>query len=273
MYRKPVACWPLWVSAILSFTPLSSAQGYRFVVDPAQSQITTEVTIDYLFLNDTDSDSAAVRGWIDATMDPNAAPFSTIHITDMNLELTKQIDLTFDFGFWGQGRVTGTNVAMRIDQPGPPVPVQTDNTFSQPENLLAVRGTLEYSMPIIGGDVVDLAGIDPFEAGLTGTLVQEGTTIRAKLGVDLELPLVVSDIPAGTVRFVGSLVAEAEFWCVADLNFDGIVNGQDFNRFASQWQKSGPSLTADLDGNRIVNLPDLCLFVSDWLRSAIWYVP
>lgn len=271
MNSKAFAGWILLLTAIFCCAGISKANGYNFELVPAQSHVNVLVTIDYLILHDSDSDSSAISGWLEATLDPNAAPFSTIHMTEMELLLTEQIDLNFNFGLWGSGSAVGTDIGISMYQFGPQVTVQSDGSFSQPNNLLVAQGTLDYYLPIIGGDVMDLSEIDPFEAELTGTVVQERTAIRAELDIDLEIPLVVLDAQAGTVRITGTVVAQAEFWSPADLNFDGIVNGFDFALFTAQWRQNGPDLSADLSGNQVVGLEDLFIFILDWTKTAPWY--
>jgi len=45
----------------------------------------------------------AVTGRLNATLEPGQGPFSTIHITDMDLELTEQIDLSYRWFLLGDG--------------------------------------------------------------------------------------------------------------------------------------------------------------------------
>ena len=53
--------------------------------------------------------------------------------------------------------------------------------------------------------------------------------------------------------------------CPADLNLDGMVNGNDLGLFMSAWGSSVPDgACADLDGNGAVNGTDLGLFIAQW---------
>jgi PEP-CTERM motif len=53
---------------------------------------------------------------------------------------------------------------------------------------------------------------------------------------------------------------------LGDVNFDGIVNGQDIAQVASHWLQAGPSLS-DTNGDNIVNGGDLSAIASNWLQT------
>ncbi len=73
----------------------------------------------------------------------------------------------------------------------------------------------------------------------------------------------------------------ADFWLVgfrlasipsgplfADVNHDGIVNGQDIALIASDWLKSGIGVAGDANGDGVVNGQDIAMIASSWLEST-----
>jgi hypothetical protein len=54
----------------------------------------------------------------------------------------------------------------------------------------------------------------------------------------------------------------------ADVNIDGIVNGQDLALVSSNWLAKGPGYAADINRDNIVNGQDLALVSSNWLRTS-----
>ena len=238
---------------------------YRFTVDPAQSQIVVTATVAIL----SDSDFSPVSGWLDITLTPGEAPFSTVNITDMDLELTERIDL--DYGLFGWAR--GTGIGITMDSPGSVAPVQIDGSFIQHDNYPAARGTFEYD--ILGeSGTMDLSTMAPGASDLPGLVWQDWTTITLQMDVDIERLLDITDTIQGTVRIHGTIIATAEvFWAPADLYSDGIVNFKDFAVFAAAW----PSTLGDANYNPdcdifdpnagIINAQDLQLFAENWLAG------
>jgi hypothetical protein len=53
----------------------------------------------------------------------------------------------------------------------------------------------------------------------------------------------------------------------ADVNHDGIVNGQDISLVASHWLQTGLAVPGDANGDQIVNGQDLALIASSWLQG------
>ena len=56
--------------------------------------------------------------------------------------------------------------------------------------------------------------------------------------------------------------------CVADLNGDLVVNGEDFGILLAQWGPSGPQTTADLDLDGLVDCADLGLMLAVWNQTC-----
>jgi Dockerin type I domain len=52
-----------------------------------------------------------------------------------------------------------------------------------------------------------------------------------------------------------------------DVNYDGIVNGQDFAQIASHWLQTGPN-TSDANFDSIVNGQDMALVAGNWLQTS-----
>lgn len=240
---------------------------YRFNVDSVQSQIVVTAAV----LGWDDSDLSPVTGWLDITLTPGQAPFSTVHITDMDLELTDQIDLNYGFLGWA----TGTGIGVDMNEPGPAAAVQTDDSFLQPDNYLAARGILEYNFILVGAGSVDLSTMDPVLSDVTGLIWQDWTTITLQMDIDIEYPLEVDGTALGTAWIQGTVLATAEvFWAVADLYSDGLVNFRDFAVFAAAWPSTfgEPNYNPDCDifdpAGGIINAMDLAVFADYWLEST-----
>lgn len=240
---------------------------YRFNVDPAQSQIVVTAEV----LSREESDLSSVTGWLDITFNPGQAPFSTIHIADMDLELTDQID--FSYGLLGWARGTGMGVDM--NEPGPVAAVELDDSFLQTANSLAARGIFEYSFIIVGAGSVDLSTMDPVLSDVTGLVRQDWTTITVQMDIDIEYPLEVDGTELGTAWIQGTIVATANvFWLVADLFSDGLVNFKDFAVFAAAWSTmfGEPNYNPDCDildpSAGFINAMDLALFADYWLAAV-----
>jgi len=255
---------PTAMPGILGIPP---GHSYRFNVDPAQSQIVVTATV----LGQDDSDFSSVTGWLDVTLAPGQSPFLTIHITDMDLELTEQIDLSYGL----LGSATGTGMGVDMNEPGPAAAVQADDSFLQPDNSLAARGIFEYNFIVVGAGSVDLSTMDPVLSGLTGLIRQDWTTITLQMNIDIEYPLEVDGTVLGTAWIQGTLIATADvFWAVADLYSDGLVNFRDFAAFAAAW----PTTLGDPDYNPdcnifdpaggIINAIDFQLFADYWLAAV-----
>ena len=54
----------------------------------------------------------------------------------------------------------------------------------------------------------------------------------------------------------------------ADVNHDGIVNGQDIALVASNWLATGAGATGDVNNDGIVNGQDIALIASNWLATS-----
>jgi len=54
----------------------------------------------------------------------------------------------------------------------------------------------------------------------------------------------------------------------ADVNHDGIVNGQDIALVASNWLATGTGATGDVNNDGIVNGQDIALIASSWLATS-----
>jgi len=255
---------PTAMPGILGIPP---GHSYRFNVDPAQSQIVVTATV----LGREDSDFSPVTGWLDITLTPGQAPFSTIHITDMDLELTEQIDLSYGLLGWA----AGIGIGVDMNEPGPATSLEADDSFLQPDNSLAARGIFEYNFIIVDPGSVDLSTIDPVLSDLTGLIRQSWTTITLQMDIDIEYPLEVEGSELGTAWIQGTVIATADvFWAVADLHSDGLVNFKDFAVFAAAWPSTlgDPNYNPNCDifdpAGGIINAMDLAVFADHWLAAA-----
>ena len=214
------------------FAATPTPHHYRFTVDPLRSQVTVRATV----LAQSDSDSSRVTGWFDVTLTPGRQPFSTIHITDLDLELTDEINLSYHWFLLGDGWVRGTDIGVQMSLPGAQAAVQGDGAFVQAINMLSGRGAFAYDMPTVGAGQVDLADMGEVAGDIAGVVSQDGTTITLQSGIDIEYPLIIEDLQVGTAWIQGTVVATAQvYWSVADLYSDGIINFLDFAKFNTIW--------------------------------------
>jgi hypothetical protein len=248
----------------------AAGYAYRFTVDQSRSQITVTARV----LGQDDSDQSPVTGRLNATLEPGQGPFSTIHITDMDLELTEQIDLSYRWFLLGDGWVTGTGIGVDMNEPGPQTSVEADDSFVQQANLLGGRGTFAYKMPPVGEGEADLSDMGDVPSDLAGLVRQDQTTITLQLDIDIEYPLEIEGTQIGTAWVQGSIVATAEvFWRVADLYGDGFVNFLDFAVFAWAWSSEvgegnydpGCEMFEPADG--VIDARDLAVFAGSWLAG------
>jgi hypothetical protein len=151
-----------------------------------------------------------------------------------------------------------------------------DDSFIQPQNLLNVRGTFAYNMPIVGEGEEDLSTMDPLESDLAGFVWQDWTTIRFQLDIDIEYPIVVDETDLGTARIYGTVVASAELlWAVADIYSDGIINFLDFAVLGSVWGSTAGDgiynpdfdISDSVDG--VINAVDLKVLAYYWLEQLL----
>jgi hypothetical protein len=240
---------------------------YRFNVDSARSQIVVTAEV----MGREDNDVSPVAGWLDITLAPGQSPFSTIHTTDLDLQLTEQIDLSYGLLGWAKG----TGIGVNMNQPGPTAAIQIDDSFIQTSNYLAARGLFEYSFILVGSGSVDLATMDPVASDLTGFIWQDWTTITLQMDIDIEYPLEVDGSAVGTAWIQGTIVATAEvFWAAADLYSDGLVNFRDFAVFAAAWDTSpgdpayNPECDLDQPLDGFIDAADLAVFADYWLCAA-----
>jgi len=240
---------------------------YRFNVDPAQSQIVVTAEV----LGREESDVSSVTGWLDITLNPGQAPFSTIRIADMDLELTDQIDLSYGLLGWARG----TGIGVDMSEAGPAAAIELDDSFLQTANSLAARGIFEYSFIVVGDGSVDLSTMGSVLTDLTGLVRQDLTTITVQTDVDIEYPLEVDGTPLGTARIQGTIIATADvYWLIADLFSDGLVNFRDFAVFADAWSTmlGEPNYNPDCDivdpGAGFIDASDLALFADYWLAAV-----
>ena len=249
---------------------------YHFEVDQAQSQITVTTEIDLpLYPSQADSDSSPVTGWLDTTLCPGRAPFLTIHITDMDMELSEDIDLRYFWPLLGNGSVQGIDIGISMYQPGPETSV-VDCNFLQLQNLLSGRGIFQYDMPLVGQDQFDLSEMGYIESDLEGRLEQDGTTIMLTLEIDIEYPLETEELgQVGTAWIQGTVVATAELsWSVADLNGDGFVNFCDFAVLAAAWlSREGDSnynyyCDISIPADNLIDGRDPAVLVVNWLKGT-----
>lgn len=154
-----------------------------------------------------------------------------VHIDPIELDFT---DVTI-----APSRVISAMLALRINQSSIPDELQLFDRQAQewtPTNTLGGSGWQVYLSPL------DAAFFDEAAAGLSARLVVNFSS-----------------------SFQGTLIDYAELTvvyraCLADLDANGFVNGDDYDLFASAFDIADPA--ADLDANGFVNGDDYDLFAS-----------
>lgn len=130
-----------------------------------------------------------------------------------------------------------------------------------------------------GGLVVGTSWTNPAQSDArafvygAGTMVDLNSRIAPASGWTLQSADGVNS--AGQIVGVGLINGQTHgflltptFTTAGDVNFDGIVNGQDIALIASNWLYSGPAGTGDANRDLIVNGQDIALAAANWLHTA-----
>ena len=168
-----------------TYRALGSAGAQVFTVDQGNSRvtITAEVSIPVAGTQ-SDSDSSSVTGSATARPTPSTAPFSTLHITDLDLNIADRISLNFSFAFGlASVDVTGGPGALRVGliTPGPVAAVDGAGNFIQNDNVVSVTGEIDLSTGGLASGAVDdgpqTINIDDQTLDFDGVITQEGNEL------------------------------------------------------------------------------------------------
>ena len=113
---------------------------------------------------------------------------------------------------------------------------------------------------IFSGDPYSRASPFNFAAGSGGAAAV--TKVAVFKGDVIELKLTKTSAPGDYVGVNLGITALA-----GDVNFDGIINGQDIALIASNWLATGSRGAGDANGDGIVNGQDIALIASNWLQT------
>lgn len=250
---------------------------YDFTIDPLSSALT--VTVEVLGVSDADSSPAA--GTILARLTPDTGPFNQIHILTMDATLTETINIDISFGvFLGGVTGTGTGVGALLGNGygvvGDPTTVDGLGNFNQTGNQIQPKGIINYAgYGLLGGGIgsgtLDALTQPPTAADLTGTVVDDGTTVTLSAPLSYVAAFQVSGIDV-LVTVSGTIVAKAPTLpalCPGDTNCDGVVNFKDIDPFVAalggpaNWPDPDcPWLNADTNGDGNVTFKDIDPFVA-----------
>lgn len=259
----------LSISTIILPASTTLGQPTRFVIDPEQSNLEVAVTIQVSFIKTTDSASSPVSGWFDIELTPMSAPFSNIRILDMEGQLTQDVGLEFDFSILGTGSATGTALMVQLEQPGPETIVEGNGDFTQTGNQFTANGILNYDLPILGEDTLDLTEFGLVEADLFGTVVSTPEGVELQIELLIEYPITIEEIQVGTSIFTGTIIAKPETSDnPADFNGDKIVDLADLLSMVEIWLSNNPSEPENLNQDNIINLFDFRIFAQAWLNEG-----
>ena len=291
---------------LLHNTVFAKAPDYTFIVDSVESSVNISITVTGM----ESTDQTNLSGWIQADANPNFSPFGNIHVTDLDIEATRDMDFVWPGDILFSGQATVSDYGMSMVEPGPET-TASNGSFSQPDNLMQSRGIIDYSftvffVPYVG--TMDMATeSEPALQTLTGKISQIGGNVKLELDIYHEEIMVVDMVGDVPVVVTGKVVAYApakwvdedidnsltvdtndlrimayEWLCrdlASDFNGDGFVDLLDypylvdfsgFIPFVHDWLQPSQELLADVNKDNVTNLLDLAALGSYWLQSAPW---
>ena len=153
-----------------------------FTIDQSQSSATINATVTNSTIgSDDDSTSSRLDGTVAASVTPSTAPFSEIQITDFNIGIAENVELSFRFlgGFAGvKVKADAGDISIEMVQPGAPSAVGADGEFDQPQNEVRAFGTVEATGTGLAAGQVPSGeqnfDDDGFFLDLAGTITQSG---------------------------------------------------------------------------------------------------
>ncbi|MBW7904072.1 MAG: hypothetical protein LC135_13970 [Phycisphaerae bacterium] len=224
--------------ALLAAAPALGQADYVFTVNPALSQVEVKVTLIEFSL--TDSDTSPVGGAVGATLTPAGGPFTQIHITDLALLLTEDINIFLD-GSLLQGDIiaTGQNMGLLMDEegvglPGAPAAVNGAGAFNQVGNWVQAAGTINYQgtgplFGLLGSGTINLLEYPPNVVDQAGTVLDDGDTVTLTLPIDTAqvYPVVIANVEVHTTGVIVATAPSQGGSVPGDLTGDGCVGQSD----------------------------------------------
>ena len=235
-----------------SYYSLGSAGEQLFTVDQAGSQVTVSASVSIAGVgSDSSNDSSSVTGSITADPTPSTAPFRTIHITDLDLNLAESLSLNFSFAFGlaGVNVTSGPNAfQVRMANPGPVADVDGTGNFTQNDNAVSVTGNIDVDATGLAGGLVEggpqTITIDDQTLGFNGNISQNGNELVLRATVSFSGQFDVGGNPidleiSGDIRATSPLAPPAAGnTTTVTLN---VLPGNDLPRAASEsYSTQGP---------------------------------
>ena len=237
--------------------PVVAQETINLVADQSQSWVT--VSIPFLEADDVTS----ITGTATIELDSAEEPFSTAHITELNMTMADGFRIASAF------RVVvievpenGANVS--FVEVGPAGMVNGKNQFDQVGNMFGVTGTAFVDDPFQIVDTVDLATVKPVPFNVEGAqLTTDGNMIT--LAVDIDIPFEFEVLTTTAVMdIIGQAVFTGELpsFIIGDVNCDGMVDLLDVGPFVDAISDSQFNPKADINGDNSVDLLDVADFVN-----------
>ena len=256
MSMKSLFCVVGVISGAASF---AGAQPLDFVIDPAQSSIDLTIELDLGALGgDTDSDSSALSGMIEASFDDNASPTeSSLH--DFFAAMDSNLNYNWAPAFLSTADATLTGGFVEYADPGvvlgPVVMTGSDLVFPSVPTVVGGVLTVNYNIFLFGSgsEVIDLSTLGVTFNDIAGTVVPgDGIiTVTNTVPIDVTQPLEVDGTVIGDVIVTGSatMVAVAQVPdCIADFTGDGVLDFFDVSAFLSAFAAQDPAADMTNDG-------------------------
>ena len=249
----------------------TTAQPADLVVDPAQSSISLNVTLDTALGAQTDSDSADLTGSMQIELDSYTSP-STITLIDYELN-AGPLSFFFDYSFLGTVTATADDLSLAMPDGTPPVSgaVMPDGSFlvsgipNETAGIINVSGTGAVG-GAVGGTTVDLSTLTQTPIDISGTVNID--TGEVTLSVLLPIDSSGTDPDTGaTVTLTGSTTVIAigpvpEPDCPADTNGDGAVTPADFSAWVAAFNTMASE--CDQNGDNVCTPADFSAWVSNY---------
>jgi hypothetical protein len=163
--------------------------GVNFIIDRARSDADFSARLTTDLIDQTDQDSSALTGNIQALLSPPGAPFDIVHIQDALIILDDDVELSYGIAFVATVDVSaeGGDLQLDMSRPGPAATADAAGAFSQLGNDLALRGAVSLKT----GGFVDIGVPDGDQSFDTEIIdIELGGTISESGGViTLDLPV------------------------------------------------------------------------------------
>lgn len=258
---------PTAILAALTLTSAATAVPLTFTIDPAQSSIDAELTVQ----GSSDSDSSGMSGTLLIDIDTPVEPMNAA-LLDANFAVDETLDFAISFGFLGGITAQAEMLALAYATPGTPIgPVPiVDGELTLPKAPFDLAGNVSYNASglicsVIQGqgflctDSIDLAAQPAFFADSVAFTI---TVIEGQLRLDASISgsaPVNSDAPElGSLAIDADIVAFADLpmmtACPTDFDGSGATDLADLNTILAAF---GSSAAGDTDNDGDTDLQDL----------------